>query len=446
MLGTLKESHLRAGRPGRVMVAFSGGADSLALLHALAEARAELGIDLCCAHIHHGLRDASDEEARLAAEAAAGLNIPFILKRVQVDRSGNLEAKAREARYSALLAAMCEFKADAIALAHHAQDQAETILMHLMRGAGTQGMAGMREWNPPYWRPFLNVPKPALIQYLNDRQLEWAEDESNSDIRYLRNRLRATVLPLLEQASPGASERIARAGCVIQEEQDDWAARESAWLSENAKHDAPFYFLLLEPFARQSTAFRRRLLRRLCESAGIPLDFSQTEALLAFTGGQPGTSLNLPRGASAFLSARRLHILPDAVKSMKVGWRQARFAPNLAGFGDGKKSQLVDADAIQGAVMRQAQNGDAIRPLGASGTQPLLKYLSARGIDRPFRPFWPVFAKGHEVLWVPGCGVSEQAAIKEHTKARTGLVFLDSLPHEINHTEGKWDDTGLSEQ
>lgn len=441
LLTAIRSSHARVGSPLRVLLAVSGGADSLALMLSMAEFKSSLAIELTCCHVNHGLRDSSDAEEALVKEIAKTAGFNVIIKKVKVPKAGNLEANAREARYNALQEAAKEVNAEAIALAHHANDQAETLLMHLMRGTGPEGFTGMLEWRQPFWRPFLTLEKETLLHFLRSRNQSWAEDESNQDQRFLRNHLRLSVFPLLEKVSPGVSQRMARACRIMGDEQADWNRRVNAWLNAYARLESPFYFLLLAPFYRESLAMKRRILRAVCQSAGSQLDYEQTEALLAFVSHPAGETVNLPGNSRALLSSSRLHILPDAVKSVKVAWPQPRFINDMTGLGDGKTRQLMDGDAIQDARMRQGEPGDLIRPLGMKGSQPLRKYLAARGIDEPFRSYWPVFARGHEVFWVPGCGISGLAAVREDSRQRTGLEFVGRLPQDISKMEDQQYDT-----
>lgn len=427
----LHTSYAQLQKPARILVAFSGGADSLALLHALHRLQETEDFELLAVHINHGLRKSAVRDAAFAAKFAASLKIPFYLQEVTVSRQGNLEANAREARYQACMDVLSQSNADILALAHHADDQAETLLMHLMSGSGLAGLCGMAQWSTPYWRPLLGISKEDILRYLDAYQLTWVNDESNQDLSFTRNYLRTQVMPLLESRSPGVSLRMARTVSILQAEQETLEQMAASWLRLHAKLEPPFCFLMKAPFLAQDVALQRRLLRRVCSSLGIPLNFEQTEGLRQFVISGKLGAYTLPCAAKANLSKDRLHILPDAVESLAVRWQHAQIVPASSGLGDGRKTQAVDALALTGAQMRQAQLGDVISPLGMQGTQPLRKYLSAKGVDLPFRPFYPVLAKGNEVLWVPGYGISSKAAITDATSQRVMLQFVGKLPDEI---------------
>lgn len=432
LLGILAASWEAIGKPGKILVAFSAGADSAALLAALAELKEKLGFRLLACHVNHGLRPASEMEERQAVKYAQALGVSLEVQKVEVSREGNLEDAARRARYQALNETKIRHDADCIVLGHHAGDQAETMLMHLISGCGPEGLSGMREWSPPYWRPLLQTPKGSLIDFLRDRGLAWVEDESNADTQYTRNFLRHKVMPLLEEAHPSAQVQMARAASLLASENEAWGRMTSGWLRQNSKEEPPFHFILLAPFQSLHPAFQRRILREACGRNGISFNYEQTKALRVFALSRSIGTYNLPDRATACKSADRLHILPDAVKLTMFPWPQPGIEEAGKGYKPDRHSQVVDAEGIAGAVMRRPLPGDEIQPLGTPGSQPIRKYLSARKVDRPFRPYWPVYARGSEVLWVPGYGVSEAAAVKAGTNTKIKLVFKGKLPDEID--------------
>ena len=431
LVETIRDSYFRIGCPKSILVAYSAGADSLALLLGLMTVKNELPIEIVCAHVNHGLRASACADEKLAIDITRRLDIALMVKRVEVSREGNLEAAARETRYTALKQAMRESGAQVIALAHHADDQAETMMMNLARGSGLDGLAGMNEFRPPYWRPLLSIPKSVLIDALKGAGMRWAEDESNQDTAFLRNDLRLNVLPKLERRASGVAVRMSRTAGLLQDEKDMLENEAASWLSCYAKAERPFFFLMTGPLNKLHLAMQRRVLRALCFQAGVMLDYEQTQRVLSFLSSMPGSILALPKNNLVFLSSQRLHILSDNAKLIDVVWQQPQRALPGEGLGDGMHEQVVDARLINDALMRSVRPGDNIRPLGASGRQTMQKYLSARKIDKPFRAYWPVYAVESKVLWVPGCGVSHEAAIHSDEQPRTKLVFAQALPHEI---------------
>lgn len=191
------------------MVGFSGGLDSTVLLHAASCLAPDAALDLAALHVHHGLSANADAWAGNCALVCQEMNIPLTILRVVVPMATGegIEAAARGARHEAFAG----HPADWILLAHHADDQAETVLHNLLRGAGVRGAAAMPESRGRVLRPFLGLAREVLLAYAQSRQLVWIEDESNADHRYTRNFLRHRILPLITSRFPTASDQLAAA-------------------------------------------------------------------------------------------------------------------------------------------------------------------------------------------------------------------------------------------
>lgn len=192
----------------KLAVAFSGGLDSCVLLHLLAEINKTLPFQLQAHHVHHGLSVNADAWADFCIETCAKLRVPLTLSKVKINKNSGLglEATAREARYSALLSTNAQF----ICLAHHQDDQAETLLLQLARGAGVKGLAGMAAVSGQLLRPLLDVSRSQLAAYAKQHQLVWIEDESNVDTQFSRNFMRHEILPKLQKQYPAIHQTISR--------------------------------------------------------------------------------------------------------------------------------------------------------------------------------------------------------------------------------------------
>ncbi|MCB5190004.1 tRNA lysidine(34) synthetase TilS [Methylobacillus arboreus] len=208
-------SHIKPGQ--RLLVAFSGGLDSRVLLQLLAEARSSHSFVLEAMHVHHGLSPNADAWAEFCADECRRLDVPFHCERVDVDTQSGLgiEASARQARYAALLSR----QADHVVLAHHQDDQAETLLLQLLRGAGAKGLAGMATLDRGrcLLRPLMDASRAELEAFARQAGLNWIEDESNLDTAYDRNFCRHQVFPLIEQRFPAAKSTFARSATHIAE-------------------------------------------------------------------------------------------------------------------------------------------------------------------------------------------------------------------------------------
>lgn len=193
-----------------VVIAFSGGLDSCVLLHLMAQLRQTLPFQLSAHHVHHGLSKHADAWADFCQKTCDTLNIPLIISKINIDKNSGLgiEATARKARYAALMSSDADF----VCTAHHQDDQAETLLLQLARGAGVKGLSGMAEVDESrkLLRPLLNVSRLELEAYAQKHQLNWVEDDSNADTQFDRNFMRLTVLPTLMQQYPAIKQNLAR--------------------------------------------------------------------------------------------------------------------------------------------------------------------------------------------------------------------------------------------
>ncbi|HEY0907297.1 MAG TPA: tRNA lysidine(34) synthetase TilS, partial [Methylophilus sp.] len=205
------------------LLALSGGLDSVVLLHALQSLSSAGGFTLSAMHVNHGLSPHAYQWQTFCQHLCARYQIPFYSKRVQVslDSGLGIEAAAREARYAALQFKRLQLTASALVTAHHVQDQSETLLLQLMRGAGIKGLSAMADWDASksLLRPLLSVSRGDILAYAQQHQLEWVEDESNGDHRFDRNFLRGSILPALRQRYPQMDQTLARSAQHMAEAQ-----------------------------------------------------------------------------------------------------------------------------------------------------------------------------------------------------------------------------------
>ncbi len=423
---SIRESALRNHVQGSVLVGLSGGADSVALLCALVLLK-DKGMHVSAVHVDHGMRESSAEDAAFCRKLCSEMDVPLKVIRVSVPGNGSVEASAREARYDAFHNAMSELKADTLALAHHADDQAETVLMHLLYGTGTGGLSGMREYKKPVWRPLLSYRHAELVAALQEIGREWCEDETNGDTVYTRNYLRHCVMPQIEKVYPKAVRSIGRTALVLQDE-DEWIQRQAEeWLAAHGSIGA-YHFIELPAFYTLHTAMQRRILLTYADRFGLHLEFSHVEELRAAV--RHRRKVNLPGEWHAAATSERLHFIPPYRD--KVTWsKDAICIESIAdGFGDGRLMQAAPANVLENSVIRTRRAGDRITPFGMMGSMKLKDYFIDRGVDQPFRDGWPLLCAGSEVLWVIGVGASQKLDVKNGEQA-VMLHFTEKLPDSI---------------
>ncbi|MBN1778293.1 MAG: tRNA lysidine(34) synthetase TilS [Clostridiales bacterium] len=426
-----------------VLVALSGGADSVALLLAMLELKEKYGLAVYAVHVEHGLRGEESLADAAFCEALCGrLHVPFACDHANLrggmDDAG-AEAAAREARYTLLLARAKTCGADALLLAHHQDDQAETVLQRLLRGSGARGLSGMEETavrdGVTLIRPFLSLPKQVLINALEGT--DYRIDESNLSPVCQRNRIRLAIMPKLIEENPAAIAHIAQSAALLRLDEACLQKQADAIL-QNALIDKPPYFCLhREAVQDTDAAVALRALRSFAElgmqkSGDAPDEFSLSAddslKLLTLLSASESSVCNLPGALHATATRRFIHLtrmegdapltdvpllppqpLETELSSLPFGEIALHMMPHAPGgvCPDGKRTVVLTRSLIKTAVMRQPRPGDVIRPFGAEGQKPLRRYLIDKKLDQPFRRHLPVVAVGKDVLWAVGVGAAE---------------------------------------
>ncbi len=425
-------------KPGEhVLCAVSGGADSVALLLLLKEKADRGEIRLTAAHFDHRIRAASGEDARFVQALCEKNGVPIIAGAEDVPSlakaSGTgLETAARNARRTFLKRVRQEVGADVIATAHHLDDQAETVLMHLFRGAGMKGAGGIRPRTSCWARPLLNVRKTDLVLYLQEMHQPWRIDETNAIPNTPRNRLRSEILPSVLEMYSGAVEALGRFADISAEESgllDDLA---NVFLREHGTRiDGGLYALEAVPAHR---ALIRRAIRMLRPETEYRLLCRLSDLYFARSGRVDAA------GVSAERSGGKLYLIDKRFSAENhLGIVQTKTVENRPVLENGLR-QVLDRNAVEGATLRFRRPGDWISPLGTSGTKSLSDYLTDRKIDRPLRDRIPLLAAGREVLWAVGVGISNHAALRHDSEALE-LTYIPKSDGGAPHDERPDGDT-----
>ncbi len=465
LAGVLQPLHLLGG--GKTLLAgVSGGADSVALLHGMALLKESHDFSLTAVHVEHGLRGGeSQKDAAFVKELCLRLHVPLLLYSVDALSAMRLmhcgmEEAARILRYDCFQKAMAECRGDALLLAHHGDDQAETVLMHLLRGSGPAGLSGMAPCAPfaggLMVRPLLTLHHETLTQALCEEGFTWREDETNAQPDSLRNKLRLKVFPLLKDLAPGCMNAMGRTAFLMAGEEDYWREEAIKWLQCNARMEKDLCFLQREALLHQHPAFVRRMVRAFMAQAVSVMDvslngdmtvlsFDKTEEVLGSIAGRGSTVVNLPGNVRGERSAKRFFLIPPVKRAPAPEVPltlsgQTRFESSCFDAttwrpgmepGDGIRRQALDSRELCGAVLRTRRKGDTFRLLHGEGQKPLKEVLIDRRVDRPFRDKLPILARGPEVLWIPGIGPSYTAAIRPGTVEGTMLTLETPLPWDM---------------
>jgi tRNA(Ile)-lysidine synthase len=317
----------------RLAVAVSGGADSVALLRALVNAAPEIGLVLSVVHVHHGIRSAdADADANFVADLAATFGLAFRRRDVHAPAAAQknretLEEAARNLRYAWFAEILVSGVADAVATAHTLDDQAETVLHRFLRGAWTEGLSGIHpvlaQPRGAILRPFLGVRRAQIEAWLTSIGQPWRQDATNADMAHTRNRLRHELLPSLAAYNPRIYEQLANLATLARDEDAYWQGELARILpplllpgrpvrgggrAASTDHNETSVALEIERLPA-SAAVRRRILRAAARRLGVPLNFDQTERLLAMCGQNPTRRQTLTAALRAERSPRELRLV-----------------------------------------------------------------------------------------------------------------------------------------
>ena len=410
--------------PGdRVLVAVSGGSDSLALLELLRQLAATWPFELEVAHLDHGLRAASAADAAFVAACCARLGLPLETARVDVralarEQRGGLEAAARAARRTFLQEVAARRDCRVIALGHQRDDQAETVLERLLRGSAATGLAAMRPQSGPFVRPLLDCSRQQLRDYLVARGLAWREDASNADPTFTRNRIRHRLLPLLGTFNPRIEERLAGLSARLGIEEDFWEELLAAREADLASPVEDGLQLSVAALSELHPALRDRLLHRLL--ARVRRDRQRLLAVHVeavgrlLDDGRPQRELHLP-GLWVLRRYDRLEIRrqpPTAGGNYVLTVATPGRFPlpggmfldvSLQPVAEGEGPWVAEFAAGQVAwplTVRNFRPGDRIR-LAGGGRHRVKELLRAARLPREVRVALPLVI-ADEVLWVPG--------------------------------------------
>lgn len=437
---TLRQAGIDSGSP--LVAAVSGGVDSLVLLHLLVDLSAEMGFRLSVCHVDHAMRTESADDASYVAELCHAWDVPFYSERVDVWARVRLtgespEEAARNLRYEVLRRASQKQDDAKIALAHHMDDQAETVLIHLLRGAGTGGLGGMRSIRGDLIRPLLSFPKAMLEAYAAEHHIIPREDATNSDTAYLRNRIRLSLLPELETYQPQTVQSLGRLAQIVQADEDFLEEMTDAYQARMMHTEDGRCTIGRKDFREAPLAIRRRLVRRavahvLAREGG--LSFAHSERLremidTAHAGSTcPLTSegwLICTSGEAVFLRgamaaprklAEHTIVLGGSTVLEEVGITiRAELTNTIEADADGV---WFDAEKIALPLhVRARRDGDTIATRGAAGKKKLKKELIDCKIAVSERDMIPLVCDADDnILWVVGVRTANIAEPNKETK------------------------------
>jgi len=433
--------------PGdRVIVAVSGGPDSICLLHILNRLRAELDINLVVAHYDHGLRPSSDKaETRMVRDFAESLNLPFETEKstsLLQSSGGSLEERARDERYAYLERLRQRLGAQKIALGHNFDDQGETVIMRLLRGSGPSGLGAI----PPVRdgkiiRPLIETKRKEIEAYLESLHLTYVVDQSNYDTRFLRNKIRLEVMPALLQLQPKLLEHLARTAEILRTDDEYLTDEAGEWITKEAAFTPSGDIVIpVDRFLRLRRPIRQRVLRGILKQLKKNLrriGSSHIQSIEGLACGErPQGTLNLPKGLSVERTYDRLvfsattrprrpdfHYLLDGPGTYHIKeidrtlvLEEVEGPPEFP-FPPSPFTAYLDADKIEyPLVLRNLKPGDRFIPLGMKGHKKIKDFFIDLKVPAEARYRTPILLSGGVPAWLCGYRIDERFKITPSTR------------------------------
>lgn len=464
--------------PGdRIIAAVSGGPDSVAMLHLLARMADVRGWRMAVAHVNHQFRgEESEEEAAFVESLAASLGLSCRIARIDVPewvrRTGaNAQEVAREARYRFLREAAEADGAGKIALAHHADDQAETVLMRLLRGSGASGLSGMpirrAEGSLELIRPMLRIYKQDLVELCAARGWEYRTDSSNLSTKYVRNRIRLELMPQLREYNPQLPEALNRLAGLLRED-DDCLEREAQRIVDGWPREKTVpYALSRKEFLPLHVALQRRCIKLILKyvfADGDSSDYTTVEAVreALLQEAKPSLRLNLPGGCTMVREYDRVvfsrgRAVPahhagepqpvlwnETNRSGTVRWdsavtlawelRDTRPNEGWQPMSDGEAA--FDADQLKTPLLLRARRpGDRMKPFGLNGSKKVKDMYIDDKIPPSLRRRLPLLVDAEgEILWIPGMRRSRHAPVGKTTSRILYMKVFIEWKHSGSHS------------
>jgi tRNA(Ile)-lysidine synthase len=432
-----------------VLVAVSGGVDSVALLHALYELKGELEISLAIAHLDHQIRGKeSKEDAEFVLKLAGKLKLPLVKESFDVpsyakEHGLSIEEGAREVRYRFLKESAATIKADKIALGHNLNDHVETFLMNLIRGAGVEGLSGIPPVRDIYIRPLIECTRKEILEFASIKNLKYRQDRTNIEMKHTRNRIRHELLPLLGEYNPNILNTIAHTASILRETAEFLDHEASVAFKETViKEDKEMITLKLKlkelPKIIKEHLIRKAIGRVKGGLRGIEYvhlqeiskELEKERSALDLPG---GIRFVLKEGKISFISQKEVKLPPyEFTLSLgenilaEIGWRfhldvvdkkQISLNSLLTGL------EYVDYDKIKWPmVVRSRRIGDRFRPLGMKGTKKLKDFFIDVKVPLQQRDHIPLIADSKGIIWVVGLRLSDDYKVTPKTKRVLEIV------------------------
>ena len=460
VISSIREQNLISAGD-KLVVAVSGGADSVCLLHILARHRSDLNVELHVAHLNHQLRGAeSDADASYVSDLARKLGVPATIEcrdvAVYHDRKGgSLEEAAREVRYGFLADVAEKVDATKVVTGHTCDDHIETILLHLLRGSGTTGLRGLQSHSAfPYAqkncsleliRPLLEITRQETMDYCRRHRLAPRSDSSNKSLSFLRNRIRLELLPVLRSYNPGVDRALLRLAGIAGDDISFIEEQASLTWPDLVQEDGNVLYLDVNKMLALPHALQRQVFRKAIKQLRGNLkdvEAEHIEIMIESLSKPAGKRFHLPDGLTLSTEYGRLVMTATPASVCPLPLIKCTASINIPGETD-LPGWRVKADIIQESVVsdngltasfdfekvgkklvvRRRRPGDRFQPLGMSQTKKLQDFMVDAKIPRSWRDRVPLVSSARQIFWVVGWRVDDRVKVTEKTKKVLCLQF-----------------------
>jgi tRNA(Ile)-lysidine synthase len=447
---TIKKYSMLSGGE-TVLVALSGGPDSVYLLNAMNNLKDEFKLDLHALYVDHGLRpEETPLEIEFCKNLCEKLKLPFIKKSIDVksyvqEKAMNKQAAARELRYQVFEETAFEIKAHKIALGHTADDQAETLLMRLLRGSGPTGLSGVPPIREKFIRPLIEIERKEIDRDLQEEGIDFIVDSSNLRRDYLRNKIRLSLIPMMKELNPNMVETLSRIAEIFREEERYFKIIVAKTLMRliSRKSDSRIELFLSPLEVMERVILRRALRKAIDETKGLRgINFVHIEDIIELIKtGQTGDRLYLPKGIRVIKDYSTLILTSESpvklppytlevpgeihLKEAGIYIKASLAEPSDPGdlskaireYAECKTSALFDAERLVFPLMvRSRKSGDFFYPLGFGKKKKLQDFFVDEKVPRDERDSIPLIVSGEDIIWVVGYRENDRFKVTDETK------------------------------
>jgi len=415
----------------KIGVACSGGRDSMCLLHYLSTHKDDLGIEIVAINIDHNIRENSKRDTMFVMRYCNQHNIKFMSYSLNVlqycmEKKTSIEEGAREARYEVFRSLISKGVVDKIALAHHMQDQSETILLNILRGTGLNGASGMDYVNGKFIRPLLSTTRAEIHAYIENNDIPYVDDETNASNDYSRNYIRNMIMPLIRSKWPNADNAICKFAEICR--QDNKYIEDIAKQSDFEAKDG-IVKIQTRYFIDQPSVINR-VIRKALKAINVSKDIEKKHIELIkelALDGNNGSKINLPHNLVAIKEYNYITITNKTFKPARKEWKMEKGKIDIQEYGIinlsitrkfdlGEHNHIIDYNKVpKDAIIRFREAGDVFEKFGG-GKKSLSDYLIDKKIPTRLRNITPVLASGNEILAVFGVEISNKVKIDKDTK------------------------------